>query len=295
MRHSAGNRLRATPRGIKILLAVPLAALAGCAAVGAATDLAVRGAESFTIESAALGETRRVNVLVPTVYGRPIDEPMDILLMLDGGMDEDFLHVAGLVQVMVSNGTMRPHILVGVENTARRRDLTPPTTVAEDRAIAPTVGGAATFRAFLRDELLPTVRARHRTTAEAAIVGESLAGLFLLDAFFAEPTLFRTYIAIDPSLWWNDGELLRLAAREPRSAERRRRIEVVASGEPSMAELGRRFALEMAARGARGPEFRMSTLDGETHATIYHPAAMLAFRAALGPVQRTSSTMAGPQ
>ena len=42
--------------------------------------------------------------------------------MPDGGMAEDFLHVAGLVQVSVGNGTMRPFLLVGIENTQRRSD-----------------------------------------------------------------------------------------------------------------------------------------------------------------------------
>ncbi len=58
---------------------------------------------------------------------------MPVLYMLDGGVDEDFLHVAGLVQVLVSNGGMRPFMLVrGFRNTARRRDMTGPTSNAED-------------------------------------------------------------------------------------------------------------------------------------------------------------------
>ena len=57
-----------------------------------------------------------------------------------GGLAEDFLHVAGLVQVSVGNGTMRPFILVGIENTERRRDMTGPTAVEADRKIAVRVG-----------------------------------------------------------------------------------------------------------------------------------------------------------
>lgn len=64
---------------------------------------------------------------------------------------------------------------------------------------------------FLRDELMPEVRRRYRTTGETAIVGESLAGLFAVEAFFLEPDLFDTCIAIDPSLWWNGGALVRTA------------------------------------------------------------------------------------
>ncbi|MFO0834656.1 MAG: hypothetical protein U0638_06785 [Phycisphaerales bacterium] len=65
--------------------------------VQAAAPLAITGGETFTIESKILGEARRINVLVPTVYGQKIDEAMPVLYMPDGGMDEDFLHIAGLV------------------------------------------------------------------------------------------------------------------------------------------------------------------------------------------------------
>ncbi len=48
--------------------------------------------------------------------------------MPDGGMAEDFLHIAGLLQVLNGNGTMKPFVLIGIENTERRRDMTGPTT-----------------------------------------------------------------------------------------------------------------------------------------------------------------------
>ncbi|NJK31432.1 MAG: alpha/beta hydrolase, partial [Deltaproteobacteria bacterium] len=129
--------------------------------------------ETFTLDSRVLGETRRINVFVPTIYGATIDAPLPVLYMPDGGMGEDFLHVVGLVQVSVSNGTMRPFMVVGIENTQRRRDMTGPTTNPKDREIAPVVGGSAEFRRFLAEELVPAVQARYRTTDEAAIVGES--------------------------------------------------------------------------------------------------------------------------
>lgn len=247
--------------------------------------LVIQGGESFTIDSAIMHEARPINVLVPTVYGSTIDEPMPVLYMLDGGLDEDFLHVAGLVQVLVSNGGMRPFVLVGIPNTQRRRDTTGPTENPEDRKIAPAVGGSATFRRFIKDELMPTVRARYRTTGEAAIVGESLAGLFVAETFFQEPTLFTTYIAIDPSLWWNNGDLVkrageRLAASAPRGQST---LYIASSSEPTITELVARLAGEFSAAHHADAEFRHVPMVNETHATIYHPAALRAFRAVLGP------------
>src|SRR4029078_10794105 len=120
--------------------------------------------ESFAIDSGVLGERRRGNVFVPTIYGQKVDAPMPVLYMPDGGLDEDFLHIAGLVQVLVSDGSMRPFMLVGIPNTVRRRDLRGPTTKGEDLKIARVVGRSAEFRRFIREELMPEVRARYRTT-----------------------------------------------------------------------------------------------------------------------------------
>ena len=133
--------------------------------------------ETFTIDSKVLGETRRINVYLPPAYTAARDTRLPVIYMPDGGMGEDFLHIAGLVQVSTGNGTMRPFILIGIENTQRRRDLTGPTENANDKKIAPHVGGSQSFRAFIRQELMPQVKTRYRTTNETAIVGESLDGL----------------------------------------------------------------------------------------------------------------------
>jgi predicted alpha/beta superfamily hydrolase len=131
------------------------------AAAGAAEKAAPLAiGETFTLQSKVLGETRRINVYLPPGYAEAPDKRFPVLYMPDGGLAEDFLHVAGLVQVSVGNGTMRPFVLVGIENTERRRDLTGPTQNEEDRKIAPRVGGSATFRKFLRQELMPDVKAR---------------------------------------------------------------------------------------------------------------------------------------
>lgn len=90
--------------------------------------------------------------------------------------------------------------------------MTGPTDVAEDRKIAPRVGASQAFRAFIRSELMPAIARRYPITGETAIVGESIAGLFVVETLLVEPDLSDTYIAIDPSLWWNKGQLVARAA-----------------------------------------------------------------------------------
>jgi predicted alpha/beta superfamily hydrolase len=235
--------------------------------------------ETFTIDAKVLKETRRINVYRPP--GIPLEQALPVMVMPDGGLAEDFLHVAGLLQVGAGNGTVRPFLLVGIENTERRRDLTGPTDSAKDRSIAPRVGGSQAFRDFIRTELLPEVVRRYRTTGERAIVGESLAGLFVVETLVLEPDLFDTYIAIDPSLWWNDGRLARRIAADPPALKGHKSLYIAlsrdgvpASGAPDVAAGFKRVP---------GLGFHEQDWPGETHATIYHPAALTAFRTLLAP------------
>jgi predicted alpha/beta superfamily hydrolase len=239
--------------------------------------------ETFTVESKILGETRRINVYLPPGYLEPADARLPVLYMPDGGLAEDFLHVAGLVQVSTGNGTMRPFLLVGIENTERRRDMTGPTESAEDKKIAPRVGGSAAFRNFLRDELMPQVKRRYRTTQETAIVGESLAGLFVVETFLLEPDLFDTYIAFDPSLWWNNQALAR-GACEPLS--RRPKLEktlYLASSSDDIVEATGRLAEVLGKCASPGIHWQYEKMPEEKHSTIYHPAALKAFRKVFKP------------
>jgi uncharacterized protein len=53
---------------------------------------------------------------------------------------------------------------------------------------------------------------RYRTSNKKGIIGESLAGLFVVETFLLQPALFDFYIAMDPSLWWNSHFLVDNAA-----------------------------------------------------------------------------------
>ena len=240
--------------------------------------------QTFSLPSAVLGESRRINVYLPASYADSATGRLPVLYMPDGGLGEDFLHVAGLVQVLSGNGTMRPFIVVGMENTERRRDLTGPTTNAEDQKIAPRVGGSAAFRQFIRTELMPAIRQRYRTTAETAIVGESLAGLFVVETLLREPALFDTYVAFDPSLWWNDGQLANQAAQQLRTYAGPAKTLYVAFSRDALGTAPvRHFAAALRHAPQPGLAWHYQALPDETHATIYHPAALRAFRLVFKP------------
>jgi predicted alpha/beta superfamily hydrolase len=243
--------------------------------------------ETFTIDSKVLSETRRINVYMPPGYAKSSDARLPVLYMPDGGIAEDFLHIAGLVQVSVSNGTMRPVLLVGIENTERRRDMTGPTENEEDKKIAPRVGGSGAFRKFLRDELMPQIKRRYRTTEETAIIGESLAGLFVVETFLLEPDLFDTYIAVDPSLWWNNQKLVADTGKQSRARpDLKKALYLASSAEERIPGVTQRFVDALEKNAPKGVRRHYVKMPEEKHATVYHPAALKAFREMFKPEKK---------
>ena len=189
---------------------------------------------------------------------------------------------------------MRPFLLVGIENTERRRDLTGPTDKDDEKKIAPRVGGSEAFRHFLRDELMPEVKRRYRTTNETAIVGESLAGLFVVETFLIEPELFDIYIAFDPSLWWNGQQLVNSAGQRLRQRPKlAKTIYFASSADDVRIGATQHFADALKADAPPGVHWHYEQMPEEQHSTIYHPAALKAFRHVFKPSAATKQPHGG--
>jgi len=237
--------------------------------------------DTLMLPSRALDETRRINVHTPPGYAASDTARFPVLYMPDGGLDEDFPHVVNTVDSLIALGAIRAVIVVGVPNTERRRDLTGPTRVRSDSAIAPRIGGSAAFRRFWREELVPAIDAHYRTTSERSIVGESLAGLFIVETFLREPTIFDRYIAFDPSLWWNHGALVDsakelLAARKASSPQHRSLY--IAASRDDIGKQAARLASTLRASAPRGLELKFDARPDLTHGTIFRallPAALV--------------------
>lgn len=268
----AGPSRPSGPSGSSIVDAVP-------AAIG----------ETLLVPSEHLGERRVVNVYLPPGYAAETDKDRryPVLFMPDGGLGEDFPHVAGSVDVSIKNAVIRPVIVVGVENTVRRRDLVGPSEVPADLEAAPQAGGADRFRAFLRDELIPLIEQRYRTSGERALVGESLAGLFVVETFLVEPDLFDGYLAASPSVWWNAGALVQSASarlgawagsRAAQSAPRPKAIYLATADELAMQEGVTKLVAALEVQAPAGVTWRYEPMPHEHHSTIFPTAALHGIR-----------------
>lgn len=233
---------------------------------------------TFTLDSRATGEPRVINVYTPPGYEASGRRRYPVLYMPDGGVGEDSPHVVMTVDSLIRLGRIPAALVVGVENTQRRRDMTGPTRIGSDSAIAPVVGGSAAFRRFWKEELIPEIERRYRVTRDRAIIGESLAGLFIVETLLVEPGLFRRYIALSPSLWWNDDALLRTAPDQARRIPGGTRIYLSSAGEPGIAPQTDTLAAILRAHAARRVRLTHHPRPDLTHGTIYlgeSPAALV--------------------
>ena len=163
--------------------------------------------DSLTIVSKFVNENRIINIWTPPSYNKQATDSFPVLYMPDGGIKEDFPHIANTLAKLIEEKKIPPFILVGIENTDRRRDLTGASESEDDKKYCPITDGAKDFRAFITDELIPEINKKYRTNSKKGIIGESLAGLFVMETFFTKPETFDFYIAMDPSLWWNNNYL----------------------------------------------------------------------------------------
>ena len=268
--------LRSVLLALALLTATPV--LAQTAPKRASRPIVI--GQSFTLPSAGLKETRRINVHLPAGYAAHPERRYPVLYLLDGGEQEDFPHIVGLAQLGELSWTFREMIVVGIEGTDRKRDMTAPSNSAEDRKLAPTSGCSAAFRRFLADELRPWVDQRFRVSGETALIGESLAGLFVVETFLKEPALFDAYIAASPSLWWNDQALARGAADDlARWPAGPRKLYLTIADEGSTMQEGvDRVVAALRAAPPKAVTWRYDPMPTLHHSTIYHPAALQAFR-----------------
>ncbi len=167
--------------------------------------------EVHELNSAILHEKRTLNVYLPAGYNASDSSHYPVVYLLDGGAEEDFIHVAGLIQFNSFEWVHRlpKCILVGIANTNRLRDFTFPSSVTEEKNKYPQSGHSNNFISFIENELQPFINKQFKTTKESTLIGESLGGLLATEILLKKPALFNNYIIVSPSLWWNNGSMLK--------------------------------------------------------------------------------------
>ena len=238
-----------------------------------------------TLHSTILGEPRVLNIYLPPGYSPDSAATYPVIYLLDGGADEDFIHIAGLVQFSSFPWVehLPPSILVGIANVNRRRDFTYPAATGyqlPDFAAAykdtyKVAGGSAKFMAFIEQELQPYVDQQYKTNGQKMLIGQSLAGLFAVEVLLKKPQLFNGYVIMSPSLWWDNESLLTQSPVAPLPNTR----VYLAVGKEGKRMVGDAKKLAHLLKPAfSNGQVLFEYLPKEDHGTILHPAVGSAFR-----------------
>ena len=238
---------------------------------------------SHSIASKALSEQRTINVVLPPGYSKTSEKRFPVIYLIDGGIDQDLLHVVGAAHLGALWGRSQEVIVVGVETRDRRRELVGPTRDPELLKKYPTAGSSAAFRAYLRNDVKPLIEHAYRTNGYDAVVGESLAGLFVVETLLDEPGLFDGYAAIDPSLWWDKEALSRVAVQKVRPGQKGKRLFVARASE--QAEEPAPMNRLLAALRRSGADWCFSDRIDLHHSTIYQQVTPQAFQFVVPPAE----------
>ena len=242
--------------------------------------------ESITIDSKILEEERVLNIYLPHGYSPDSTKTYPVIYLLDGSMDEDFIHVAGVVQFGSFSwiNMLPPSIVVGIANVDRKRDFTYPTRNEMDKKYVPTGGGSAKFIDFLTKEIQPFIKQQYKTDTIATIIGQSLGGLLATEILFTQPELFDNYIIVSPSLWWDEESLLQA---DPISYATHKNIYVAVGKEGVVMErLARALHVKLATIQRENTQLFFKFLEDQDHGDALHLAVYDAFEKIFAPIEK---------
>ncbi|WP_281309770.1 alpha/beta hydrolase [Flavobacterium flavigenum] len=241
------------------------------------------------IQSEELNEKRVLNIYLPEGYKQDDATKYPVIYLLDGSADEDFIHIAGLVQFNSFEwiNQVPKSIVVGIATVDRRRDFTFPTTIETDKKRFPTSGHSDKFIAFIEKELQPFIEKKYKTNDSKTIIGQSLGGLLETEILLKKPSLFNKYVIVSPSLWWNDGSLLNLDAEMLKESFKQQTEVYIAVGKegltptetPRVMEVDANILAEkIKASKSKNVKVFFDYLPQENHGTILHPAVSNSFK-----------------
>jgi uncharacterized protein len=231
------------------------------------------------IASTELAELRTLNIYLPEGYNKDSARLYPVIYLLDGSANEDYPHIAGLVQFLNMSELMPKSIVVGIANVDRKRDFTFPTTIEADLKDYPTTGKSARFMAFIEKELQPYIQNNYKTNAAKTIVGQSLGGLLATEILLKKPDLFDDYIIVSPSLWWDNESLLtKLPDLSKANACKNKRVYVAVGNEhPVMVKDAKTLSDNLEKQLEATNKVFHKYFPDENHATILHTSVYAAF------------------
>ena len=238
-------------------------------------------AKRIKINSVVLGEERTITISTPSGYSKSKDS-YPVLYVLGG-----ITGVIGLVQYISGYVGFPEPIIVVIGDEHPARDMFPSNpkykrgskpakpwyNKKEDnelRVLQPgeKVGEADKYLSFIETELFPFIEKNYRTVSYRICCGHSRAGLCVTHAFISHTNMFNAYIALSPSLYWDDGLVMKTAEEKLSSIDLKQKLFYFdIGGNETPSTIGDAFTFAETIRKNASPDLRwkFDYLPNETH------------------------------
>lgn len=163
-----------------------------------------------SIYSDILREERTLEIVLPFHYSAQEASKTGVIYVTDGEWNTG---IVSSYNQFLNIQFIPANIVVGIDavpkgkDNMRFRDMTP----TKDPSFAET-GGADKFLAFIKNELMPYINKKYSNNGDNTFFGASLGGLFGAYALLQSPETFNSYLLADPSLFWNNYMIQKMAA-----------------------------------------------------------------------------------
>ena len=175
--------------------------------------------EVVIIHSKILNEDRKVYIHCPKLDSADLNKRFPVLYLMDG--DNHFELLAQYVDYLSRPdvSAMPKIIVIGISNTKRTRDLTPTNSILDyegkpNSSSYELSGGNDFFLRFIETELMPVINKNYNTGPYKIFAGHSFGGISSINCMLTHPDMFDAYVAVSPSLWWDNEYLLKMTNKK---------------------------------------------------------------------------------
>lgn len=231
------------------------------------------------LHSTINGITYKLSIALPINYALEPGSNFPVLYLLDA--DYSFPIAKNICDHLAERNNLPSIVLVAIGYAGpnqyqlnRTRDYTP--TQSLQNGYSPEVqknsGGGPNFLNFMESELIPFIEKNFRVNKTRGLVGHSYGGLFANWVLTTKPDLFKKYIIVSPSIWYDNNFLLKSEESYAKTHTDLNARVYMAVGEqenPQMSVDLSTMAKKLDSRHYKSLNLRSLIVPEENHNTVY--------------------------
>ncbi len=169
--------------------------------------------QRLQLPSEFLDRPHELLVYTPPSYDYDQDQRYPVLYLMDG--EYNFNYVTGLIELWSNISSKHSEMIVvgisGYDSGYYRQLASPPW---DDEGQPSDEGSADKMMKAIVEEIKPAINEQFRTHDLEILSGHSMGGLFTTYAAMTQPEAFDYFIAISPSLWWQQQRVTKVLSKQ---------------------------------------------------------------------------------